>query len=136
MNDRTASIQAFQITIPVRSAREAQVVTALAELFLREGSPDRDEDQLLPDIQEEHPYLVAHALGYIILVLQEFVIPDFEKRFSAYWEEPAAELWLRLAHDARRAADNIETVVAFMRQQEQVDAPSGFHRNTPSGGEA
>jgi hypothetical protein len=36
MSDCAARAQSFQITIPVCSAREALVVTTLAELFLRE----------------------------------------------------------------------------------------------------
>ncbi len=117
MSDRAARAQSFQITIPVYSAREALVVTTLAELFLREGSPDR---ATVDHIRDDDPQLTAMALAYLMLVVNENIIPDFQQRFTIYWDEAAAEAWLSLAGVFGWSSEHLKEAVAAVQQRFQA----------------
>jgi hypothetical protein len=118
MSDRAARAQSFQITIPVCSAREALVVTTLAELFLREGSPDR---ATVEHIRDDDPHLTAKALEYLMLVVNENIIPDFQQRFTIYWDEAAAEAWLSLAGVFGWSSEHLKEAVVAMQQRFQAN---------------
>jgi hypothetical protein len=104
MSDNLALAPVFQITIPVYAARE--------------GSPDRGT---ACDRRIDNLYLVAQVPGDLMLAVQESIVPDFEKRFYDDWQAPAAEMWLSLARQSQRTADDLARVVAIMRERASAE---------------
>lgn len=117
MNPTTRPDEGFSITLPVRAAREAQVVTTLAEVDLRAGSSERDFGQGHGLFDQEF-YPFTRAFDLLLLALVEEILPDFQPCFSFFWEDADKRQWLELSRQFQEAARQIQFVVPAMAQRQ------------------
>lgn len=124
--------QGFSLVIPVCTAREAQLLTALAELLLCYGSVDRfGGKHPTPDIEES--YLLTRALELLALGLTEHVLPEFQQRYWNFWRECDAEHWLTVAGQWSTVADLICIEVQSIRERFRRTSTGSLVSTAPSG---